>query len=500
MAALTAGPGDHQRGVGRHVRLVQRFAARGARRAGAAGAVGGRVAAGARPRADPAIDHQVGGHRAPTRPRPARWSTRPSPLAAAAAPRPGVPRLPARRVRPVGGGRARRSTPPPRRAPSRTPTQSPGWPSWSPAAERPAFLVGSDVYWAGAVGGARRRRRAPAGAVLLQRPRPGDASPPTTSWRSCGPAGVLKQRRRPRRRARDAARLPARLRPLRRGHGGARRRRRVAAGGPRRRADGGRRHRRHAARRWPATAGPAPTTTSWIAELRDAEEAARGRGGAAAGGCRRDPIKPTRVYGELRQRLEPATPSSSATAATSPSYAGKYVEVFEPGLLAGHRPVRLPRQRAGLRDRRPGRPGPMRQIVVLLGDGAAGFSLMDADSLVRHGLPVVMVVGNNGMWGLEKHPMQAIYGWDVACDLQPGVPLRRGRHGPRRRRRDRDGAATRSAPRSTGRSPAASRTSSTSSPTPPTSTPAAPTSADVLPPSGRCRRTRRRRRRGTVAT
>jgi acetolactate synthase-1/2/3 large subunit len=23
------------------------------------------------------------------------------------------------------------------------------------------------------------------------------------------------------------------------------------------------------------------------------------------------------------------------------------------------------------------------------------------------------------MWGLEKHPMQAIYGWDVACDLQP---------------------------------------------------------------------------------
>ena len=40
--------------------------------------------------------------------------------------------------------------------------------------------------------------------------------------------------------------------------------------------------------------------------------------------------------------------------------------------------------------------------------------------MVRHRLPVVMVVGNNGMWGLEKHPMQAIYGWDMACDLQPG--------------------------------------------------------------------------------
>jgi len=62
---------------------------------------------------------------------------------------------------------------------------------------------------------------------------------------------------------------------------------------------------------------------------------------------------------------------------------------------------------------------PSSQVVLLLGDGAAGFSLMDVDSLVRHGLPVVMIVGNNGMWGLEKHPMQAIYGWDMACDLQP---------------------------------------------------------------------------------
>jgi acetolactate synthase I/II/III large subunit len=32
---------------------------------------------------------------------------------------------------------------------------------------------------------------------------------------------------------------------------------------------------------------------------------------------------------------------------------------------------------------------------------------------------VVMVVGNNGIWGLEKHPMQAVYGYDVAADLQP---------------------------------------------------------------------------------
>ena len=31
-----------------------------------------------------------------------------------------------------------------------------------------------------------------------------------------------------------------------------------------------------------------------------------------------------------------------------------------------------------------------------------------------------MVMGNNGIWGLEKHPMQMLYGYDVAADLQPG--------------------------------------------------------------------------------
>ena len=47
------------------------------------------------------------------------------------------------------------------------------------------------------------------------------------------------------------------------------------------------------------------------------------------------------------------------------------------------------------------------------------MSLMDVDTLVRHDLPVVMVMGNNGAWGLEKQPMQMLYGYDVAADLAP---------------------------------------------------------------------------------
>ena len=65
---------------------------------------------------------------------------------------------------------------------------------------------------------------------------------------------------------------------------------------------------------------------------------------------------------------------------------------------------------------------PDRQICVLMGDGAAGFSLMDVDTLVRHNLPVVMVMGNNSAWGLEKGPMQMLYGYDVVADLAQRTP------------------------------------------------------------------------------
>jgi acetolactate synthase-1/2/3 large subunit len=64
---------------------------------------------------------------------------------------------------------------------------------------------------------------------------------------------------------------------------------------------------------------------------------------------------------------------------------------------------------------------PDRQVVLLLGDGAIGFDGMEMETLARLGLPVVCVVGNNGIWGLEKHPMRGIYGYDVAAELQPGL-------------------------------------------------------------------------------
>ena len=102
------------------------------------------------------------------------------------------------------------------------------------------------------------------------------------------------------------------------------------------------------------------------------------------------------------------------------SYSGKYIESYEPGCWLDPGPYGCLGTGMGYAiAARIARPD--KQVVVMMGDGAAGFSLMDIDTLVRHDLPVVIIVGNNGIWGLEKHPMQALYGYDVAAELTPGT-------------------------------------------------------------------------------
>jgi acetolactate synthase-1/2/3 large subunit len=131
-----------------------------------------------------------------------------------------------------------------------------------------------------------------------------------------------------------------------------------------------------------------------------------------------DPIHPMRVYGELTRVLDDDA-VVIGDGGDFVSYAGKYIEPRRPGGWLDPGPYGCLGTGLGYAiAARIARPAS--QVVLLLGDGAAGFSLMDADTLVRHRLPVVMICGNNGIWALEKHPMQALYGYDVVADLQPG--------------------------------------------------------------------------------
>jgi thiamine pyrophosphate-dependent acetolactate synthase large subunit-like protein len=166
-----------------------------------------------------------------------------------------------------------------------------------------------------------------------------------------------------------------------------------------------------------AHAGPSADHEPWIARLR-AQEAAAAEADRAGLEAAATPILPARIYGELARRLD-RDAVVVCDGGDFVSYAGRYVAVHEPGCWLDSGPYGC--LGTGMGYAIAARVAhPDRQVVALLGDGAAGFSLMDADTLVRHGLPVVMVVGNNGIWGLEKHPMRALYGYDVAADLQPG--------------------------------------------------------------------------------
>jgi acetolactate synthase-1/2/3 large subunit len=154
----------------------------------------------------------------------------------------------------------------------------------------------------------------------------------------------------------------------------------------------------------------------WLARLRDAEDAARAKDSALLDPAG-DVVRPAAVYGALRPRLD-RDAVVIGDGGDFVSYAGKYVDSYRPGCWLDPGPYGCLGTGLGYAiAARIARPAS--QVVLLLGDGAAGFSLMDVDTLVRHELPVVMIVGNNGAWGLEKHPMRAIYGYDVAADLQP---------------------------------------------------------------------------------
>ena len=159
-----------------------------------------------------------------------------------------------------------------------------------------------------------------------------------------------------------------------------------------------------------------PDWSAWVSGLQDGVRAATERDLGLLG-ADADPIHPARIYGELVPRLADDA-VVIGDGGDFVSFAGKFVEPKRPGGWLDPGPYGC--LGAGLGAAIAARLArPSAQVVLLLGDGAAGFSLMDVDTLVRHDLPVVMIMGNNSAWGLEKGPMQMLYGYDVAADLAP---------------------------------------------------------------------------------
>jgi len=154
----------------------------------------------------------------------------------------------------------------------------------------------------------------------------------------------------------------------------------------------------------------------WLPRLRQAA-AASAAADAQLLASDATPVHPMRVYGELLRVLDDDA-VVIGDGGDFVSFAGRLVEPKLPGRWLDPGPYGC--LGTGLGYAIGARLAyPSSQVVLMLGDGAAGLSLMDVDTLVRHNLPVVMIVGNNSAWGLEKEPMRAVYGYDVAADLRP---------------------------------------------------------------------------------
>ena len=149
-----------------------------------------------------------------------------------------------------------------------------------------------------------------------------------------------------------------------------------------------------------------------------------------------DPIHPARIYGELLPRLADDA-IVIGDGGDFVSFAGKFVEPQRPGGWLDPGPYGC--LGAGMGAAIAARiTRPSSQVVLLYGDGAAGMSIIDVDTLVRHNLPVVMIVGNNSAWGLEKGPMQLPLRLRRRRRPRAEHPLRPGRHRARRWGRDGD--------------------------------------------------------------
>jgi acetolactate synthase-1/2/3 large subunit len=62
---------------------------------------------------------------------------------------------------------------------------------------------------------------------------------------------------------------------------------------------------------------------------------------------------------------------------------------------------------------------PDKKVVLVVGDGSFGFNGFEIDTAVRHGLNVIMVLGNNSMWGIDWQIQKGLYGRPVITDLLP---------------------------------------------------------------------------------
>ncbi len=164
-----------------------------------------------------------------------------------------------------------------------------------------------------------------------------------------------------------------------------------------------------------AVGGAERRSDRWLEELRAVEAEKRAAEQEELSDSR-SPLHPVRIYKELGEVLD-RDAIVVGDGGDFVSYAGRFIDTYLPGCWMDPGPFGClgagPGQAIGAKVAHPDR-----QVCLLLGDGAFGFAGIEFDTMARHGLGVVGVMGNNGIWGLEHHPMKFLYGYSVAAELR----------------------------------------------------------------------------------
>jgi acetolactate synthase-1/2/3 large subunit/sulfoacetaldehyde acetyltransferase len=157
---------------------------------------------------------------------------------------------------------------------------------------------------------------------------------------------------------------------------------------------------------------------AWLAWRQEAEALRSQRQARLAeeAGLSTKPLKPQRVYAELRRALPPET-IVTLDAGAAPAYGYDRLHFTRP------RTFLTPLDLGGLGFAFPAALGaklgrPDAPVLAIHGDGGFLMNAQELETAVRHGIPVVTLVMNNNCWGSEKAYQKHFYGGRyIGCDI-----------------------------------------------------------------------------------
>jgi acetolactate synthase I/II/III large subunit len=156
----------------------------------------------------------------------------------------------------------------------------------------------------------------------------------------------------------------------------------------------------------------------WLDYIRREERNALGRDGALMSSDD-VPIHPMRFCREIRDFIDEDT-TVVGDGGDIVSYAARVINVYKPGYWLDAGPMGCLGTGTGFAmAAQIARPG--KKVLIVHGDGAFGLNGMEFESMARHKLPIVSIIGNDGAWGQIKHPQKAILGHATAAELSPGI-------------------------------------------------------------------------------